>query len=226
MIRTPPDFCASATEAASASEKAHVAANLPRFRLIRQVALVSIEGARAFGIKGSEAEARLLAATPLAKRPGHDGLPDASGIAIASGVPSLKLKQRQGGKIEMEDHDIRAALDRHWAASDANDFEAEHQIYREDAVLEYPQSGERIRGRHNIQASRFAQPSSKRFTVRRILGGADLWITELVLTYDGQPSYTVSIMEFRDGKVARETQYFGDPFEPGPSRAQWVERMR
>ena len=62
----------------------------------------------------------------------------------------------------MEDHDIRAALDRHWAASDANDFEAEHQIYREDAVLEYPQSGERIRGRHNIQASRFAQPSSKR----------------------------------------------------------------
>ena len=128
--------------------------------------------------------------------------------------------------MEMEDHDIRAALDRHWAASDANDFEAEHQIYREDAVLEYPQSGERIRGRRNTQASRFAQPSSKRFTVRRILGAADLWITEFVITYDARPSYTVSIMEFRDGKVARETQYFGDPFEPGPSRAQWVERMR
>jgi hypothetical protein len=133
---------------------------------------------------------------------------------------------RQGGKIEIEDHDIRAALDRHWAASDANDFEAEHQIYREDAVLEYPQSGERIRGRDNIQASRFAQPSRKRFTVRRILGAADLWITELVIAYDARPSYTVSIMEFKDGKVARETQYFADPFEPGPSRAQWVERMR
>ena len=104
----------------------------------------------------------------------------------------------------MEDHGIRAALDRHWAASDANDFEAEHQIYREDAVLEYPQSGERIRGRRNIQASRFAQPSRKRFTVRRILGAADLWITELVLTYDARSSYTVSIMEFRDGK-ARST---------------------
>ena len=90
----------------------------------------------------------------------------------------------------MEDHDIRAALDRHWAASDANDFEAEHQIYREDAVLEYPQSGERIRGRRNIQASRFAQPSMKRFTVRRILGAADLWVTEFVLTYDGQGRLT------------------------------------
>ncbi|MBS2029760.1 MAG: nuclear transport factor 2 family protein [Deltaproteobacteria bacterium] len=125
----------------------------------------------------------------------------------------------------MEDREIRAALERHWAASDANDFEAEHQIYREDAVLEYPQSGERVRGRQRIQASRAAQPNRKRFTVQRILGAGDLWVTEFVLTYDGRPSYTVSIMELRDGQVARETQYFGDPFEPGASRAQWVERM-
>ncbi len=125
-----------------------------------------------------------------------------------------------------EDQTIRAALDRHWAASDANDFEAEHEIYCEGAVLEYPQSRERIRGRNNIQASRFAQPNKKRFAVQRILGAADLWVTEFVLTYDGSPSYTVSIMEFTDGKVTRETQYFGDPFEPGPTRAQWVELMR
>ena len=124
----------------------------------------------------------------------------------------------------MEDQDIRAALDRHWAASDAGDLEAEHEIYRQDAVLDYPQSGERIRGRQGIQSSRAAQPNQKRFTVRRILGVGDLWITEYVLTYDGRPSHTVSIMEFLDGKVARETQYFGDPFEPGASRAQWTER--
>src|SRR5271168_2068955 len=124
-----------------------------------------------------------------------------------------------------EEPNIRAALDRHWAASDANDFDAEHQIYHDDAVLEYPQSGERIRGRRNIQASRAAQPNKKRFTVRRILGAGDLWVTEFVLTYDGVPSYTVSIMEFRDGKVAHETQYFADRFEPGPSRTHLVERM-
>ena len=84
----------------------------------------------------------------------------------------------------MEDREIRAALDRHWAASDANDFEAEHQIYREDAVLEYPQSGERICGRRNVQASRAAQPNRKRFTVRRIIGAGDLWVTEYVLSYE------------------------------------------
>jgi len=124
----------------------------------------------------------------------------------------------------MDPHDIREALDRHWAASDANDFDVEHVIYREDALLEYPQSGERIKGRQNIAASRVAQPNSKRFKVRRIVGSGDLWVTEFILAYDGRPSYSVSIMEFVEGKVARETQYFGDPFDPGPSRAQWVER--
>jgi hypothetical protein len=121
------------------------------------------------------------------------------------------------------DLEIREALKRHWAASDASDFEAEHEIYRDGAVLDYPQSGERIVGRRNIQLSRAAQPNVKRFTVRRIVGAGGLWVTEFVLSYDGQPSYTVSITEFIDDKVARETQYFADPFEPAASRAQWVQ---
>jgi hypothetical protein len=123
----------------------------------------------------------------------------------------------------VQDLAVRAALDRHWAASDANALDDEHQIYLEDAVLDYPQSGERIRGRRNIQASRAAQPNRKRFAVRRIVGAGDLWVTEFILSYDDRPSHAVSIMEFVDGKVARKTQYFADPFEPGPSRAQWVE---
>jgi SnoaL-like protein len=126
--------------------------------------------------------------------------------------------------MDMDDRTVRLALERHWNASDANDFDTEHEIYREDAVLEYPQSGERIRGRRNIQESRFVQPNKKRFTVRRMIGSGDLWITEFVLSYDGVPSYAVSIMEFREGLVARETQYFADPFDPAPSRAHLVER--
>jgi hypothetical protein len=123
------------------------------------------------------------------------------------------------------DQKIRAALNQHWAASDANDFEAEHLIYREDAVLDYPQSGERTRGRSNIQGQRASQPSNKRFTVQRIVGSGDLWVTELILTYDAKPTYTVSIMEFSGEKVARETQYFTDPFPAPAFRAQWVERI-
>src|SRR5271155_5700252 len=90
-----------------------------------------------------------------------------------------------------------------------------------------------IRSRENESVggdkSSFHGPLSRTkswFNVRRILGADDLWITEYVLTYDGQPSYVVSIMEFHGEQVAHETQYFGDAFEPGPSRAQWVEPMR
>ena len=86
-------------------------------------------------------------------------------------------KQQNSGA---RDQEIRAALDQHWAASDANDFVTEHLIYHEDAVLEYPQSCERTRGRRNIQNQRASQPSKKRFAVRRIIGGGDLWITEFV----------------------------------------------
>ncbi len=126
---------------------------------------------------------------------------------------------------QMTDQEMRAALDRHWQASDSSDFDTEHDIYLEDAVLEYPQSGERIRGRRNIQITRTLQPNKKRFAVRQIHGSGDLWVTEYILTYDGKPSFTVSIMEFRGDKVARETQYFADPFEASSWRAQWVERL-
>ena len=123
----------------------------------------------------------------------------------------------------MDDKTVRAALQRHWDASDASDFSVEHEIYRDDAVLEYPQSGERIRGRHNIQESRTVQPNNKRFAVRRMTGSGDLWVTEFVLAYDGKPSFAVSIMQFRDGLVAHESQYFADRFDPAPSRAHLVE---
>ncbi|HYW36982.1 MAG TPA: nuclear transport factor 2 family protein [Terriglobales bacterium] len=137
----------------------------------------------------------------------------------------MNAQQQKEQSSGVRDQEIRAALDQHWAASDANDSETEHRIYLEDAVLEYPQSGDRTRGRRNLQNQRASQPNKKRFSIRRILGGGDLWATELILTYDGKPSCTVSIMEFKGDKVARETQYFADPFVAPASRAQWVERM-
>ena len=95
----------------------------------------------------------------------------------------------------------------------------------EDAVLEYPQSAERTRDRRNTQGQRSSQPNPNRFTIRRIIGGGDLWATEFILTCDGNPSYIVSIMEFMCNEIARETQNFAYPFMAPASRAQWVERM-
>lgn len=127
----------------------------------------------------------------------------------------------------MNEKAIRDALDHHWAASAAGDLVAEHAIYHDDAICEYPQSGEVIHGRRNLQALRGHHPGKPSgFTVRRITGEGVVWVTEYMIHYEGKQAYTVSIMTFRDGKVIHETQYFSDPFDAPDWRAEWVERTR
>jgi hypothetical protein len=119
--------------------------------------------------------------------------------------------------------DIRARIREHWEASERGDIEAEHAIYADDAILDYPQSGERFRGRSTIQAQRGGHAAERHFTVRRILGGGGVWVSECVITYDGAPTYSLSVMEITDGLVTHETQYFADPFEAAPDRAALAE---
>ncbi|MBS1522252.1 MAG: nuclear transport factor 2 family protein [Bacteroidetes bacterium] len=126
----------------------------------------------------------------------------------------------------MEEEQIRKALNAHWQASATGDANAEHDIYDDNAICDYPQSGERIFGRKNLQALRSHHPGKPSgFNVRRIIGKGDLWVTEYTIIYHGQPAYTVSIMEFSDGKVVHETQYFADPFEAPSWRSQWVQKI-
>jgi hypothetical protein len=121
------------------------------------------------------------------------------------------------------DDNLRARVQQHWEASEHGDIDVEHAIYAEDAILDYPQSGERFRGRSKIQAQRGGHPAERHFSIRRILGGGDLWVSECVITYDGVPTHSVSIMEFAEGHVTHETQYFADPFPASPGRAALAE---
>jgi ketosteroid isomerase-like protein len=119
----------------------------------------------------------------------------------------------------------RARVEQHWAASESGDIDTEHAIYADDAILDYPQSGERFRGRSKIQAQRGGHPAERHFAVLRIRGGGDLWVSEVVITYDGGPSYSVSLMEVAGDLVTHETQYFADPFPAPASRAALAERI-
>ena len=107
----------------------------------------------------------------------------------------------------------RGRLEQHWDASERGNVDAENAIYAADAILDYPQSGERFRGRSRIEAQRGGHPAERHFSILRTLGGGDFWLSECVITYDGVPTYSVSIMEFTDGLVTHETQYFADPFQ-------------
>ncbi len=119
----------------------------------------------------------------------------------------------------------RVAIEKHWRASESGDIEAEHAIYAADAVLDYPQSGERFRGRATISAQRGGHPADRHFTVLRILGGGNLWVSECVITYDGAPTYSVSVMQFVQDHVVHETQYFADPFAAPAWRTALAEPM-
>ena len=136
------------------------------------------------------------------------------------------MKANQHLEQSKQEEQTLEALNTHWQASAAGDANAEHDIYADDVICDYPQSGERIFGRSNLQALRSHHPGKPSgFNVKRILGTGDLWITEYTITYQERIAYTVSIMEFRNGKVVRETQYFADHFEAPAWRSQWVQQI-
>jgi ketosteroid isomerase-like protein len=124
----------------------------------------------------------------------------------------------------VDEASIRKLIDEHFATA-GKDEAAASAIYSEDAVLEFPQGRERIRGRQNIHAFRSAYPAALEFEVARTLGSGHLWVNEYVIRYDGKPSYAIGVMEFRGDKVTRETIYVTDGWDPPEWRAQWVESM-
>jgi SnoaL-like domain len=102
------------------------------------------------------------------------------------------------------------------------DPELSHAMYHRDAVLEFPQSGERFEGVENFRAWRSEYPAETTFEIREVRGGADVWVVELTVTYDDGPKhYGVSILELRDGKIARESIYVAEGWDPPEWRAKW-----
>jgi SnoaL-like domain len=109
----------------------------------------------------------------------------------------------------LDDATARALIQAHFDAS--------------NVVVEWPQSGERLRGRENIIGFRSAYPARQEFELHRVTGSGDLWVNEYTIRYDDRPVMAVGVMEFRDGKVVRERIFFGEQFEPPAWRAGWVE---
>jgi hypothetical protein len=106
-----------------------------------------------------------------------------------------------------------------------DDIARASDMYADDAVVEWPQGGERVRGKADIIAFRSTYPARQRFEVHRITGRRDLWVTEYTIHYDDQPVMAVGIIELSDGKVVRERIYFGERWEPPAWRARWVEHF-
>ena len=114
---------------------------------------------------------------------------------------------------------IKGMLEQHFASGDPH---VSHAMYRDDAILEFPQSGERFVGVENLREWRSSYPASTAIEFREIRGRDDLWIAEISIRYeDGPWNFGVSILELRDDKIARESIYVTEAWEPPEWRAQW-----
>lgn len=123
----------------------------------------------------------------------------------------------------MDESRIRDGLLRHWRF-EGIDYDKSHEIYHDDAILEFPQSGERFVGKENFLAWRRKYPAKLDFRIRRISNSGDLWVTENLISYDGSPwMFTVNILHFRGDKIAHERLYVLEGFEPAAWRAPWAE---
>lgn len=121
----------------------------------------------------------------------------------------------------MDEQTLRAKLIRYWELS-GQDPEVAHENYHEDAILEFPQSGERFVGKRNFLEWRSIYPAQVGFELDRIRGRSDFWVVEARVSYDGGPwNYGVTILEFRDDKIAHETIYGGEAWEAPEWRARW-----
>jgi ketosteroid isomerase-like protein len=117
----------------------------------------------------------------------------------------------------------RQVMDAVWNAIKAKDLDALDRLLHDDYVQEWPQSGERIRGKHDARELKDHYPSPRTPTLRRISGSEDFWVMEAFVDYGDQVAHAISVMELKDGLVIRETDYFGAPFEAPEWRGRWVE---
>jgi len=112
------------------------------------------------------------------------------------------------------------------ATLNAGDVDGMDAVFHEDAIMEWPQSGERIVGGDNRRGIYRSFPQLPKISPRRIVGEGDIWVAEATLDYgDGAEYQTVFVFELRDGRIAKETAYWSQPFPAPEWRAAWVERM-
>src|SRR5215467_4340288 len=137
-------------------------------------------------------------------------------------APLSELKCRREER-EMDDQATRARIRQFAEAINTADMEVFDALYHDDVVIEWPQSGEVIRGKKNIRELRLAYPTPPTATLGRIAGSGDLWVMEMVFDYDGDRFHVIVFHQYRDGLVARETAYYAAPFQAPAWRARWVE---
>lgn len=135
---------------------------------------------------------------------------------------SLAIKPPSLPEDDLANHRL---VERYWRALVKRDFDVLDELRRYDFAIEWPQSGERVRGKVNARTVEQSYEGDGNFEARRIVGHGEIWVVEATLDYEGEKSHLVSVIEIELGKVLKQTDYFGDPFPAPRWRSALVERI-
>lgn len=114
-----------------------------------------------------------------------------------------------------------------WAAMQRNDFRAAGELLADDYLLEWPQSGERVRGRANFVAVNEQYPAIGRwhFVINHFVAEGELVVTDVSVCDEGNTSgRAITFSTVRGGRIVQQVEFWPDPFAAAAWRAQWVER--
>jgi limonene-1,2-epoxide hydrolase len=120
----------------------------------------------------------------------------------------------------------KRVVEQFWKTMQSNDFRAVGDLLHEEYLLEWPQSGERVRGRENFVAINENYPAHGRweFTVHRILAEGDEVVSDVDVTDGVIRGRVITFSRIQDGKILHQTEFWPDPFEAADWRSQWVEK--
>lgn len=126
----------------------------------------------------------------------------------------------------MDPVEVRHIVERYWETMNTNDWSTAGRLLHDDFTLDWPQSGERIRGRENFAAvnANYPHPGPWRFQVRRLIADEHGAASDVVVTAPALSARVITFFEVRDGRIWRMTEYWPDSFEAAAWRAHWVER--
>ena len=125
----------------------------------------------------------------------------------------------------MSEKENRATIEELIRTINAGDRAGMDLLFTDELIMEFPQSGERIRGAANRKEVYHHFPSLPKVTPRSLQGSGDLWVLEAQMDYDGDLYQSVFVFEMRAGLIAKETAYWSKPFPAPEWRAQWVEQI-
>ncbi len=114
-----------------------------------------------------------------------------------------------------------------WATMATNDFYAAAQFLHDEYGLEWPQSGERIRGRNNFAVINSAYLAAGKWTfkINRIVAGGDEVVTDVDVSDGRREDRVITFSTIRDGKIWKQVEFWPENFEPPAWREQWVEKF-